>query len=143
MAKTKAEYSCVECGWSTAKWVGRCGECQTWDSVQLTALGSGRGIGVVRSIKPAQIGENFEAKPITSISTDQVHSRPTGVGEFDRVLGGGIVPGAVVLLSGDPGVGKSTLLLEVAANSAKSGQKVLYVSGEESTGQIKLRASRK
>ncbi len=142
MAKTKSEYSCVECGWRTSKWVGQCGECQSWDSVQLTALGSGRGIGVVRSIKPSQIGESFEAKPITSISTDQVHSKPTGVGEFDRVLGGGIVPGAVVLLSGEPGVGKSTLLLEVAAKSAKSGQKVLYVSGEESTGQIKLRADR-
>ena len=142
MAKTKAEFSCVECGWSTAKWVGRCGECQAWDTVQLTAVGSGRGTGIVRSIKPALIGEDFAAKPITEISTDKVHSRPTGVGEFDRVLGGGIVPGAVVLLSGEPGVGKSTLLLEVAANSAKSGLRVLYVSGEESTGQIKLRADR-
>lgn len=142
MAKTKSEYSCVECGWNTTKWVGRCGECQSWDTVQLTALGQGRGIGVVRAIRPAAIGENFAAQPITQISTDQVHSRPTGVGEFDRVLGGGIVPGAVVLLSGEPGVGKSTLLLEVAARSAKSGLRVLYVSGEESTGQIKLRADR-
>ena len=142
MAKTKAEYSCVECGWTTAKWVGQCGECQSWDTVSQTALGKGRGIGIVRSIRPASIADSFAAKPITSVSTDQVHSRPTGVGEFDRVLGGGIVPGAVVLLSGEPGAGKSTLLLEVAANSAKSGLKVLYVSGEESTGQIKLRADR-
>jgi DNA repair protein RadA/Sms len=142
MAKTKSEYSCVECGWSTSKWVGRCGECQSWDTVQLTALGGGRGIGIVRSIKPATIGDSFAAKPITEISTDQVLSRPTGVAEFDRVLGGGIVPGAVVLLSGEPGVGKSTLLLEVAARSAKEGMKVLYVSGEESVGQIKLRADR-
>jgi DNA repair protein RadA/Sms len=142
MAKTKSEYSCVECGWSAAKWVGQCGECQSWDTVQLTALGKGRGIGVVRSIRPAEIGDSFAAKPITEISTDKVHSRPTGVSEFDRVLGGGMVPGAVVLLSGEPGVGKSTLLLEVAANSAKSGLRVLYVSGEESTGQIKLRADR-
>lgn len=142
MAKTKAEYSCTECGWSTAKWVGRCGECQSWDTVQLTALGTGRGIGIVRSIKPAVIGEHFAARPITEISTDSVNSKPTGVGEFDRVLGGGIVPGAVVLLSGEPGVGKSTLLLEVAAKSAASGQKVLYVSGEESVGQIRLRANR-
>ncbi len=142
MAKTKAEYSCVECGWTTAKWVGQCSECQSWDTVSQTALGKGRGIGIVRSIRPASIADSFAAQPITSVSTDQVHSRPTGVGEFDRVLGGGIVPGAVVLLSGEPGVGKSTLLLEVAANSAKSGLKVLYVSGEESTGQIKLRADR-
>lgn len=132
----------MECGWTTSKWVGQCGECQSWDTVQLTSLGKGRGIGVVRSIRPAVIGDSFAAKPITEISTEQVHSRPTGVGEFDRVLGGGIVPGAVVLLSGEPGVGKSTLLLEVAANSAKAGLKVLYVSGEESTGQIKLRADR-
>ena len=142
MAKTKAEYSCTECGWTTAKWVGRCGECQTWDTVQLTGLNQGRGIGIVRSIKPAVIGDHFAAKPITEVSTEAVSSRPTGVAEFDRVLGGGIVPGAVVLLSGEPGVGKSTLLLEVAARSAKTGLKVLYVSGEESTGQIKLRADR-
>jgi DNA repair protein RadA/Sms len=140
MAKTKAEYSCLECGWSTAKWVGRCGECQSWDTVQLT--GSARGIGIVKSIKPAELADDWVAKPITEISTERVHSKPTGVGEFDRVLGGGLVPGAVVLLSGEPGVGKSTLLLEVASKTASTGQRVLYVSGEESTGQIKLRADR-
>jgi DNA repair protein RadA/Sms len=82
------------------------------------------------------------AKPITHVSTEAVAAWSTKVGEFDRVLGGGLVPGAVVLLSGEPGVGKSTLLLEVAANTAKSGKKVLYVSGEESVGQIRLRAER-
>lgn len=142
MAKTRAEYGCSECGWTTAKWVGRCGECQSWDTVQPISLGAQRGIGLGRSIKPALIGESFAARPITEISTEEVHSRPTGVGEFDRVLGGGIVPGAVLLLSGEPGVGKSTLLLEVAARSAATGLRVLYVSGEESTGQIKLRADR-
>jgi DNA repair protein RadA/Sms len=82
------------------------------------------------------------AKPITEISTESVASRSTQVAEFDRVLGGGLVPGAVVLLSGEPGVGKSTLLLEVAAKTAQGGARVLYVSGEESVGQIRLRAER-
>lgn len=140
MVKTKAEYACIECGWTTPKWVGRCGECQSWDTVQLS--GGPKVTGIVRSIRPSAISDEFAAKPITKISTDRVLSRPTGVAEFDRVLGGGIVPGAVVLLSGEPGVGKSTLLLEVAAKTAQSGQKVLYVSGEESVGQIKLRADR-
>jgi DNA repair protein RadA/Sms len=96
----------------------------------------------VRQIKPVAIVGSSAAKPITDVSTERVAAWSTQVGEFDRVLGGGLVPGAVVLLSGEPGVGKSTLLLEVAANTAKSGKKVLYVSGEESVGQIRLRAER-
>jgi DNA repair protein RadA/Sms len=86
--------------------------------------------------------ESSAAKPITDVSTERVAAWSTQVGEFDRVLGGGLVPGAVVLLSGEPGVGKSTLLLEVAANTAKSGKRVLYVTGEESVGQVRLRAER-
>jgi DNA repair protein RadA/Sms len=82
------------------------------------------------------------ARPITQITTAEAPRRTTGVGEFDRVLGGGIVPGAAVLLSGEPGVGKSTLLLEVAAQSARSGRRVLYASAEESPGQVRLRAER-
>jgi DNA repair protein RadA/Sms len=104
--------------------------------------GGNRGLGTVRSIKPVVIVGSSAAKPITQISTENVASWSTQVGEFDRVLGGGLVPGAVVLLSGEPGVGKSTLLLEVAAKAAQSGKKVLYVSGEESVGQIRLRAER-
>ena len=101
-----------------------------------------RGLGTVRQIKPVSIIGSAAAKPITHVSTEKVAAWSTQVGEFDRVLGGGLVPGAVVLLSGEPGVGKSTLLLEVAANTAKTGKKVLYVSGEESVGQIRLRAER-
>jgi DNA repair protein RadA/Sms len=104
--------------------------------------GGGRGLGTVRQIKPVAIVGSSAAKPITDVSTERVAAWSTRVGEFDRVLGGGLVPGAVVLLSGEPGVGKSTLLLEVAANTAKSGKTVLYVSGEESVGQIRLRAER-
>ena len=103
---------------------------------------SGRGLGAVRSIKPSAIVGSAAAAPITQVSGERSASRSTQVSEFDRVLGGGLVPGAVVLLSGEPGVGKSTLLLEVAANTAKSGARVLYISGEESVGQIRLRAER-
>ena len=134
MAKTKSEYRCSECGWSTAKWVGQCSSCQAWGTVSETTS--------VTKAKPAQISSARAARPITDIETSGEGHYPTGVHEFDRVLGGGLVPGAVVLLSGEPGVGKSTLLLEVAARLAKGGKKVLYVSAEESASQVKLRATR-
>jgi DNA repair protein RadA/Sms len=134
MAKTKSEYRCSECGWSTAKWVGQCSSCQAWGTVSETTS--------VTKAKPAQISSARAARPITDIETSGEGHYPTGVQEFDRVLGGGLVPGAVVLLSGEPGVGKSTLLLEVAARLAKAGKKVLYVSAEESASQVKLRATR-
>jgi DNA repair protein RadA/Sms len=136
--KSKNDYACTECGWTAVKWVGRCGECQAWGTVQEVGASS----GIVKKAKPAVILETAMAKPITQVSTGTAAATPTGVGEFDRVLGGGLVAGAVVLLSGEPGVGKSTLLLEVAARAARSGVRVLYVSGEESVGQIRLRAER-
>ena len=136
--KSKNDYACTECGWTAVKWVGRCGECQAWGTVQEVGASS----GIVKKAKPAVILETAMAKPITQVSTGTAAATPTGVGEFDRVLGGGLVDGAVVLLSGEPGVGKSTLLLEVAARAARSGVRVLYVSGEESVGQIRLRAER-
>jgi len=134
MAKAKSEYRCSECGWSTAKWVGQCSSCQAWGTVSETTS--------VTKAKPAQISSARAARPITDIEVSGEGHYPTGVQEFDRVLGGGLVPGAVVLLSGEPGVGKSTLLLEVAARLAKGGKKVLYVSAEESASQVKLRATR-
>lgn len=134
MAKTKSEFRCSECGWSTAKWVGQCSSCQAWGTVSETTS--------VTKAKPAQISSARAARPITDIEVSGEGHYPTGVQEFDRVLGGGLVPGAVVLLSGEPGVGKSTLLLEVAARLAKGGKKVLYVSAEESASQVKLRATR-
>ncbi|MEO0027924.1 MAG: hypothetical protein RL716_1255 [Actinomycetota bacterium] len=142
MAVAKNTFTCTECGWTTAKWVGRCGECQAWDTMQEGKAGGGRGLGTVRNVRAVAIVGSSAAKPITDVSTERVTAWSTQVGEFDRVLGGGLVPGAVILLSGEPGVGKSTLLLEVAANTAKSGKRVLYVSGEESVGQIRLRAER-
>lgn len=140
--RAKSEYTCSECGWLSNKWVGQCGECQQWNTMAEGAAGGGRGLGVVKAIKPSRIVGAATARPITEISSQNVASRSTHVAEFDRVLGGGLVPGAVVLLSGEPGVGKSTLLLEVAAKTAHSGLRVLYVSGEESVGQIRLRAER-
>ncbi len=133
-----APYRCTECGWTTLKWAGRCGECQQWGTVVEAAAPT----GLTRSVSPIAPDSDRVARPITAIDTRDAPRRTTGVGEFDRVLGGGIVPGAAILLSGEPGVGKSTLLLEVAAQSARVGRRVLYASAEESTAQVRLRAER-
>ncbi|WP_030163746.1 DNA repair protein RadA [Spirillospora albida] len=148
-AKTaKAAYRCSECGWQTSKWVGRCGECQTWGTVLEAA-----------SATPARVVTagpvSTPARPIGKIDVHSAQTRPTGLDELDRVLGGGIVPGAVLLLAGEPGIGKSTLLLEVAALASTGGgaagevprqggpgRRVLYVTGEESAEQVRLRADR-
>ncbi|MFG2071406.1 DNA repair protein RadA [Nonomuraea maritima] len=136
MAKSaqKPGYRCAECGWRTTKWVGRCGECQAWGTVD--EEGSRAGVSVVQAgavTAPAQ--------PIGQVRAEVATARTTGVGELDRVLGGGLVPGAVVLLAGEPGIGKSTLLLEAAARIAERTT-VLYVTGEESAAQVRLRADR-
>ncbi len=135
MAKQKTEFKCSECGWTSVKWAGRCGECQAWGSLDETS-------GTTKEVRALKLNESQAARPITEIETGENQSQPTMVGEFDRVLGGGLVPGAAILLSGEPGVGKSTLLLEVASRLAKQGKKVLYVSAEESASQVKLRAQR-
>ncbi len=138
MAKTstrvRPEYRCTECGWTAAKWVGRCGECQAWGSV--IEVGAAKlnhvAAGPVTSL----------ARPIGDIDlTDAIHWS-SGMDELDRVLGGGFVPGAVHLLAGEPGVGKSTLLLEVAARAASPTRTALYVTAEESAAQVRLRADR-
>ena len=131
-------YVCTECGWTTAKWVGRCAECQQWGTVQE----QGAQTGILSRITPLAPTAAKAARPITQITTEDAPRRTSGVGEFDRVLGGGIVPGAAILLSGEPGVGKSTLLLEVAAQAARAGRRVLYASAEESPAQVRLRAER-
>ena len=160
MAKSNGGYTCTECGWQTSKWVGRCGECQQWGTV----VEQGRQGGTLaRTMRAAAPAAGREARPITELTGDSVRHRPTGIGELDRVLGGGIVPGAAILFSGEPGVGKSTLLLDAAARAAAGGpvpdadgrsrsrvldadgrsrSRVLYASGEESTGQVRMRAER-
>lgn len=140
MAKNKPAFACTECGWTTAKWVGRCGECQQWGTV--VEAGVPAAARAVTAMVPAS-----PAQPITDVSTQASTKSPTGVSELDRVLGGGIVPGVVILLAGEPGVGKSTLLLDVAAKAAQEAQAggrgpVLYVTGEESASQVRSRAER-
>ncbi|MEV4574940.1 DNA repair protein RadA [Nonomuraea jabiensis] len=136
MAKTaqKPGYRCAECGWRTTKWVGRCGECQAWGTVE--EEGARAGANVVQAG-----ATTAPAVPIGQVKAEIAAARTTGVGELDRVLGGGLVPGAVVLLAGEPGIGKSTLLLEAAARMAER-ETVLYVTGEESAAQVRLRADR-
>ncbi|MFL6174353.1 MAG: DNA repair protein RadA [Marmoricola sp.] len=130
---TPAAYQCSECGWETVKWVGRCGECQAWGT--LVERGAPR--------SRAQAGPvTQKALPIGEIPIEESQARTSGVPELDRVLGGGLVPGAAILLAGEPGVGKSTLLLEVAAQTAGTGRRTLYLTGEESAAQVRLRADR-
>jgi DNA repair protein RadA/Sms len=119
------------------KWVGRCPECQAWGTLAEVRLP-----GATPRVAAAPAAVSTPALPISQIDVEAATARPTGVDELDRVLGGGLVPGAVVLLAGEPGAGKSTLCLEVAARAARGGQRVLYVSGEESAAQVRLRAGR-
>jgi DNA repair protein RadA/Sms len=139
MVRVQSNFRCTECGWSTPKWAGRCGECQAWGTIA-DAADSAPTLG--RGVRPVALSEARVAKSIVSISADEVAHWPSGIAEFDRVLGGGIVPGATILLSGEPGVGKSTLLLEVASKAAATGMRVLYVTAEESVSQVRLRAQR-
>ncbi len=127
-------FRCSECGWEGAKWVGRCAECQAWGTVD-EADASG-------SVRTAAGPVSSAAVPITDVAVEATRATPCGVGELDRVLGGGLVKGAAVLLAGEPGVGKSTLLLEVAAAWARAGRTTLYVTGEESAAQVRMRADR-
>jgi DNA repair protein RadA/Sms len=120
-----------------AKWVGRCPECGTWGTVDEVPVIKVVGGRYQRSGVP-----NSPAVPISSIAPDSARHDPTGVDELDRVLGGGVVPGSVTLLAGEPGVGKSTLLLKVVHQWARTGRRALYVSGEESAGQVRMRAER-
>lgn len=134
MSKIKSKYFCQECGYDSPKWLGKCPSCETWNSmVEELVEKTGRKVISKPSSKPC---------PITEVDTTAMPRRETGVEEFDRVLGGGIVPGALILIGGDPGIGKSTLLLQVAAGVSGRHGAVLYVSGEESAAQTRMRAER-
>lgn len=139
MAKKKTSlFECQHCGEQSTKWLGKCPNCGSWDSfIELNQEQQ----EVLKQTSKV-INTSSKAKPITQIQQDDVTRFSSYNDEFDLVLGGGIVPGSLTLIGGSPGVGKSTLLLKVAGSIAKSGKKVLYVSGEESAGQIKLRANR-
>jgi DNA repair protein RadA/Sms len=139
MAKKKTSlFECQHCGEQATKWMGKCPSCGGWDS--FVELNTEQQEVLKQTAKI--VNTNSKAKPITQIEQDDIIRFSSNNHEFDLVLGGGIVPGSLTLIGGSPGVGKSTLLLKVAGDISQSGKKVLYVSGEESMGQIKLRANR-
>ncbi|MGI6706050.1 MAG: DNA repair protein RadA [Clostridia bacterium] len=135
MAKLKTRFVCGECGHESLRWMGKCPGCGEWNTmVEELNIPSGAGVSSTGSLSKPEKLQNI---PIERISRSS-----TGAGELDRVLGGGIVPGSLILIGGDPGIGKSTLLLQISDFIGRSGSKVFYVSGEESSSQIKMRADR-
>ena len=136
MAKTKSKWTCQECGYETAGYLGKCPECGAWGSFIeeiSTPVNPQNQHIVVSDIKP---------ELLSNINTSEDVRVKTNISEFDRILGGGLVQGSIVLIAGDPGIGKSTILLQTSGELSKIGKKVLYVSAEESAGQLKLRADR-
>lgn len=153
MAKTSSQFVCSECGWNGPKWLGRCPECGQWGTIE--EFHEARPAASKRTAAPGRTSRTQShavpasaAKPITEIGTENISRISTGFTEFNRILGGGIVPGSVTLIAGEPGIGKSTLLLETAGNVARlcaaqpERNTVLYISGEESQTQVRMRASR-
>jgi DNA repair protein RadA/Sms len=130
---TRPAFVCQQCGFQSGKWHGRCPSCDAWDSLVEEAASAGRRGAPIRAAEPV---------PYPDVASSDLVRTSTGLSEFDRVLGGGLVPGGVVLLGGEPGVGKSTLLLQSASALADSGRRVLYASGEESPAQLRLRGAR-
>jgi DNA repair protein RadA/Sms len=143
MAKSKNYFVCRQCGAMQSKWMGKCPECDAWDSLEetFTANDSHRP-KVLSAGGPATVDVDLPALPVSQIPDINTPRMATGLTEFDRVIGGGVVPGAAILLGGDPGIGKSTLLLQVGQHLAAQGLKVLYVSSEESAPQTRMRATR-
>jgi DNA repair protein RadA/Sms len=136
MAKTAKRHRCIDCGSTTARWAGRCPTCGEWNTlVEEAQLGP-----LVQAVDA--LGLSSMPVPLASVDVTEAAAVPTGVDEFDRVLSGGLVPGSVTLLGGEPGIGKSTLLLQVLAARANAGHRVLLVSAEESAHQVRLRAER-
>jgi DNA repair protein RadA/Sms len=137
MAKPKRKYVCAACGSVSYRWQGQCADCGEWNTLAEEAP---------ETVFSARHDLSSGGRPITFEALDKpgvkLERRSTGLAEFDRALGGGLVPGSAVLMGGDPGIGKSTLLLQAAASIARSGGKVVYVSGEEATGQVRLRGER-
>ena len=133
--KIKTVYVCSSCGAESPKWVGKCPKCNEWNTMEEEI------ISAVKTVSPQTVTRKVTAKTINEITVLNEHRFKTNIPELDRVLGGGLVKGSVSLISGDPGIGKSTILLQICKN-IDSNLKLLYVSGEESAVQIKLRANR-
>lgn len=145
MAKERLTmFFCQECGFESAKWMGQCPGCKAWNTMVEEPIKPKGKVGSAGAVSKRNIGLRDANKPVSiaEISLKEDEKIKTGICELDRVMGGGIMPGSLTLVGGDPGIGKSTLLLQVCRNLAQSGKKVLYVSGEESLKQIKLRAQR-
>lgn len=135
MAKTKTVFYCTHCGYESAKWLGRCPGCGEWNTFVEETVTAG-------AQNKEKTGHQLSPVPITEIEISKEERFSTGFAELDRVLGGGVVPGSLILLGGDPGIGKSTLLLQAAHAMAQAGRKVLYATAEESARQTRLRAER-
>ncbi|MCU0869785.1 MAG: DNA repair protein RadA [Burkholderiales bacterium] len=135
MARPRPTHVCTECGGESPKWQGQCPHCNAWNSLVETVADK-------TPARYAGLAEASRVAKLADVDAQEAPRRPTGIAELDRVLGGGLVRGAVVLIGGDPGIGKSTLLLQATAALAQSGAKTLYTSGEESAQQIALRARR-
>jgi DNA repair protein RadA/Sms len=136
MVKTKAAFVCQACGATTQRWQGRCESCGAWNSIVEEPTSGGIGARAARGA-----GRAFPLESLAGIS-EEAPRIVTGLGELDRVAGGGLVPGSVILIGGEPGIGKSTLLIQACAALARRGGRVVYISGEESTAQVRLRARR-
>lgn len=140
MAKSKTVYICCECGYETPRWLGRCPDCGSWNTLEEQESAPEQKTVEKKLRRPP--GNDAAALRVDEIPDEAMARRSCGIDELDRVLGGGVVDGSLVLVGGDPGIGKSTLLTQVCANMARGGATVLYVSGEESARQIKMRANR-
>ena len=138
-SKTKSVYVCSACGYETSKWYGQCPSCQEWNTMEeeMRTVESGS----QKKMRTAHYENRAAVQKLDEIKANTEHRFDTGLRELNRVLGGGLVKGSLVLLSGDPGIGKSTLLLQICEHLGKN-MRILYVSGEESAHQLKLRASR-
>jgi len=141
MAKDKTMYVCGSCGYETPRWMGKCPGCGSWNTLEEQAPAAGAAAMPAKANKQRP-GTGAKALRLDEIPEETSARASTGIGELDRVLGGGVVEGSLMLVGGDPGIGKSTLLLQASENLAQAGARVLYISGEESARQIKMRARR-
>lgn len=139
--KSKTTYICRECGYKSPKWLGKCPGCNSWNTMDETLIATEKKTSAVSSLVKESTGNARMPKKISDVTADFETRYKTGLKELDRVLGGGIVKGSLILVGGDPGIGKSTLLLQIC-QSVGASKKILYASGEESEGQIKIRAER-
>ncbi len=141
--KAKTKYVCSDCGYTSVGWLGRCSQCGAWDTMeQKVEVEPAKAAASHQKRRPAMAPQQEGPQPVEAIDNLAINRMDMGLAELNRVLGGGLVPGSLVLLAGDPGIGKSTLLLQAASKAAAAGRQVWYITGEESVQQVKLRASR-